>query len=286
MAEERINWHSAFYDAIRLELEDYIDSLIFDTEYQLTTDPLIIDVLIIKKIKDVVIEKNIARIFRATNIIEYKSPEDYLSVQDFHKALAYTHLYCAISKDTSIEDVTLSFVLTRKPREVIKHVKETCKCTVTNTGEGIYYVKGAIIPIQIIETKLLSEEDNLWLKDLRGDLSTPEFSRVLEASHPRAKLEYIRAYLHALINANKTSMEELKMKQKESLTTVLKRMGYIDEWEARGEARGVARGVALGEALGEARGLRFTATNLKRSGMSLKQIAEVTGLPIDEINQL
>jgi len=70
----RISWHPAFGQAIRRELEGYLDVLTFESEHQLATEPLKIDVLIIKKEKNVVIEKNIARIFRAFNVVEYKSP--------------------------------------------------------------------------------------------------------------------------------------------------------------------------------------------------------------------
>jgi hypothetical protein len=59
-----INWHPAFYEAIRLELDEYKDVLSFHMEYQLNKAPLKMDILIIKKDKDAVIGKNIAS-FRA-----------------------------------------------------------------------------------------------------------------------------------------------------------------------------------------------------------------------------
>jgi len=77
---KKLKWHPAFLQAMQLELFEHKDSLDFRCEYQLTSEPLRIDLLIIKKPKELVIEKNIARIFRTDNIIEYKSPEDYLSV--------------------------------------------------------------------------------------------------------------------------------------------------------------------------------------------------------------
>ncbi|GHV95974.1 hypothetical protein AGMMS50293_22940 [Spirochaetia bacterium] len=140
MSDDRINWHGAFYDAIRLELEDYLDILTFEFEHQLNTDPLIIDALILKKKKQVAIEKNIAAIFKTTNIVEFKSPEDHLSISDFHKAIAYTHLYCATEKSADIADITLTFVLTRKPRDVLKHIETECKYPVTQKSPGIYQV--------------------------------------------------------------------------------------------------------------------------------------------------
>jgi hypothetical protein len=47
------------------------NSLRVEYEYQLTTEPLRVDLLIIKKSRDLVIDKNIARIFRSDNILEY-----------------------------------------------------------------------------------------------------------------------------------------------------------------------------------------------------------------------
>jgi hypothetical protein len=126
MNDDRLNWHGAFYDAIRLEMEDYLDILTFEFEHQLNTDPLLIDALILKKKKQAAIEKNIAAIFKTTNVLEFKSPEDHLSVSDFHKAIAYTHLYCATVQDADITDITLTFVLTRNPRDVLKHIETEC----------------------------------------------------------------------------------------------------------------------------------------------------------------
>jgi hypothetical protein len=56
MAPERVqaqfcSWHPAFVDAIQLELEQYLGILEFIPEYQLTTEPLRIDVVIIKKLR-------------------------------------------------------------------------------------------------------------------------------------------------------------------------------------------------------------------------------------------
>ncbi len=46
-------------------------------------------------------ELNIGRIFRKYNIIEYKSPVDYLGIDDFYKVYGYLGFYKA---DTQEED--------------------------------------------------------------------------------------------------------------------------------------------------------------------------------------
>ena len=84
----KTKWHPAFVDAFRQELFDYRDSLEFKYEHPLNTEPLRIDLLIIKKPKKMTIDKNIARIFRTDNIFEYKSPDHYLAVNDYLKVYA------------------------------------------------------------------------------------------------------------------------------------------------------------------------------------------------------
>lgn len=68
MAEEtggkkKLQWHAAFYAEIQIELAEDADKLVFENEHQLATKPMSIDVLIIKKVKDEPIRKNIGRIF-------------------------------------------------------------------------------------------------------------------------------------------------------------------------------------------------------------------------------
>jgi len=115
--EESIAWHPAFFDAIRMELDEYSVNLQFLSEFPLNTEPLKIDVVIIKKSKDISIKKNIATIFRKDNILEYKSPLDYVSIDDFYHVYAYACLYKVLNK-IDIRDITLTFVESRYPREL------------------------------------------------------------------------------------------------------------------------------------------------------------------------
>jgi hypothetical protein len=87
--ETQIAWHPAFVVALEQELERYKDALEFDVEHHLTTESLRIDLVVIKKIKEIAIDKNVAAIFKAHNLLEYKSPDDYLSIHDFNKGYGY-----------------------------------------------------------------------------------------------------------------------------------------------------------------------------------------------------
>ena len=64
------------------------------------------------------------------------------------------------------------------------------------------------------------------------------------------------------------------------------RIEGIQLGEARGIKLGEARGIKLGEARGIQLGRTETARNLLRMGLSLTQIAEATGLSLEELQSL
>jgi hypothetical protein len=114
VAKEEIPWHPAFVQALQLELEDYADVLEFRTEQPLTTEPLRIDAVVVKKKPGVTIDKNIGRIFRTRNIFEFKGPRDSFSTRDVYKTLAYVFLYAVVG-NVDIRDCTLTLLGAKKP---------------------------------------------------------------------------------------------------------------------------------------------------------------------------
>ncbi len=81
--KKTLRWHPAFYAGIQIELREDADRLEFIQEHTLGTEPVRIDMLIIKKADKQPLHKNIGRIFRTYNVIEYKSPDDTLSIDAF-----------------------------------------------------------------------------------------------------------------------------------------------------------------------------------------------------------
>ena len=147
--EELRQWHPAFFAGIQIELEEESANLVFENEHQLGTKPKEIDVLIVKKQKDVPIKKNIGRIFRKYNIIEYKSPNDYLSIDDFYKVYGYA---CFYKSDTikanqiPVEELTITFVCRKYPRKLMQHLRKVQGLHIDRRDEGIYYMEGDVIP--------------------------------------------------------------------------------------------------------------------------------------------
>ena len=120
-------WHPAFFAGIQIELEEDADNLVFENEHQLGTKPMEIDVLIIKKEKDRPVKKNIGRIFRKYNIVEYKSPEDHLDIDVFYKTGAYGSLYKSFGEtvdERAADDITITIIRDAKPEGLFRYFKE------------------------------------------------------------------------------------------------------------------------------------------------------------------
>jgi len=273
-----IQWHPAFFQAIQMELDEYRHALEFRYDYQLTTGPQRIDVVIIKKTADIPIKKNIAAIFQKVNLLEYKSPDEYISVKDFYKVYGYACQYIQLkeNEDTEISDLTLSFVESRYPQELIKHLAGKRNFTVEERCPGIYTVEGDIIPIQIIDSRKLSAEENLWLKELDNRLTALQIRRLAEEIWRLGNAAHIAAYINAVMQANQKSVEEMYKMSDSALTLdeVFVKVGAAARWEARGEAKGKAEGKAE------------IARNALSRGLSLEMIRDITGLDIETIKAM
>lgn len=205
-------WHPAFFGSLQIEFEKEADKLIFESEHQLSTKPMAIDVLIIKKISNEPIKKNIGRIFRKYNIIEYKSPDDYLSIDDFYKVYGYT---CFYKYDTSktdeikVTDLTITLVCERYPYKLIRHLETVRKYKISKFENGIYYATGDIIPIQIIVKKRLSKTENLWLASLTNSLQEKGTAQQLLNSYNIHKSNPLyRSVMETISKNNRNLFEE------------------------------------------------------------------------------
>jgi hypothetical protein len=267
-----IAWHPAFVEALQMELQAYQDVLEFHPEYQLTSEPLRIDCVIIKKAKDAVIKKNIAVIFREWNLLEYKSPDDYVSVADFYKVYGYACLYASFNK-VPITSLTVSFVESHYPQKLLGHLENERKYEVAQTSSGIYTVRGDILPIQVIDSRKLPEEENLWLKNLSNDLECKAITEIGNEIYKQGKAARLAAYLYVLTQANSAAAREA-IKMSNAFDRVMEESGLAAKWRAEGRNEGRTEGRVE------------VARNALAQGASPDFIQKITGLDIQTITSI
>lgn len=215
MSDTKVQWHPGFVAAMNLELAQNRDDLIFEKEYNLNTKPLEIDLLVVKKNASVSISNEIGKLFRGHNIMEYKSPEDHLDIDDFYKTGAYASLYKSYGKtvnEIKADDVTVSIMREARPDGLFQYLKEH-GYLMSNPYKGIYYIEEKVLfPTQIVVTRELDEGNHIWLKALSERLEKEDIRNLLEGVNrltEKIDKELADSVLEVSIGANKQIIEEL-----------------------------------------------------------------------------
>ena len=209
--DEKIQWHPAFDAALQIEFGEEAEYLEFDSEHLLSKKPMQIDVLI-KNEKHVKIQKNIGRIFRQYNVIEYKSPEEDLDIDDFYKVYAYACIYKADTEKVDLipaAELTITFVCYHYPRAMLGRLQRDRSIKAEKIESGIYYLTGDPIPIQLIIVPALSKDSNYWLNNLRNDLKAGgEIRDFIERYGENKKSKLFQALADTVMRANWREMKE------------------------------------------------------------------------------
>lgn len=220
-----IEWHPAFEASIQIEFENEIDKMTFEPEHLLSKLPMRIDELVIKLRDDEKIEKNIGRIFRKHNIIEYKSPEDNLTINDFYKVYGYCCFYQSDTEhvcEIRPEELTITFICNHYPKKMIHHLKEFQKFQIKPIEPGIYYIFGDAIPMQLIITKELDKEKNQWLCSLRNDITDKvEIENLVKRYEEKKNSKLYQAAMEAITRANWEAIKEVKSSMCEALKELM-----------------------------------------------------------------
>ena len=214
MERQLLQWHPAFCAGVQIELAEAGADLTFIREYQLGRKPKQVDLLVIKKEGTQRIRKNIGRIFRRYNIVEYKSPKDSLSVDDFYKVYGYACFYKSdvkTAESVDMDELTITFACHRYPAKLFRHLREKRKFQIRKVEVGIYYIIGDYLPIQILLLNRLPEEENLWLRNLTDHLSGEEQAERLVKEYWNHKDNTLyQAVMDIIIRANRKQFEEAK----------------------------------------------------------------------------
>lgn len=204
--KHRVNWHEASSCAIQIELRDYKSLLEYHPEYVLGKNNYRIDLLIIKKLADQTISKNIAIIFKTINLFEMKGIGSCINVASYYKTIGYAGLLISQSdyknKYSSL-DISLTFLSRHYPRKLIQHLHKERKITVEKISPGVYHINKETFTAQIIVTRQLAPEDNLYLHCLTNNLSSTNLIQKLTDDYKLHQEQdiYVR-YMHQLTTAN------------------------------------------------------------------------------------
>jgi len=137
--------------------------------------------------------------------------------------------------------------------------------------EGIYYIEGETFPIQIVEQKKLSSNENLFVKNLSSVVSKDDIKDIIKL-HKKGMFGDKSTYLDTVIRANfETFKEAIKMNMSEEFiemfTEAALEYGWMDE--------------ILEQEASQAK--YSVAKKLLAKGMSPEEVSELTELSLEQI---
>lgn len=212
-----ISWHPGFYGAAELEFLSNKGDLEFQREYNLSKEPVRMDLLIIKKLSDVRIENELGHIFKKFNVVEYKNPDDALTIDDYYKTVGYACLYKGLGESVDLipaDELTISIFRESCPREMFKTMKKM-DLEIEERYPGIYYISGkqALFDTQIVVTKQLEKETHRTLRVLSKHVQEEDVRAFIEKAGKMTEpgdRNNIDAVLHVSVSANREIYEAIR----------------------------------------------------------------------------
>ena len=177
-----------------------------------------------------------------------------MGIDDFYKVYGYA---CFYKSDTSkenlikMEEITISFACKSFPRKLLRHLENTLKYEIVKVDKGLYYIKGAMFPMQLMLTSKLSKKSNFWLRNLTNDLKEENDVVELATEYEKNRNNVLyKAMMDVIVRANKELFEEVKEKDMceairelfhDEIEEVTKKVRTEARMEGRAEGRAEAR---------------------------------------------
>ncbi|WP_049944978.1 hypothetical protein [Butyrivibrio sp. AC2005] len=288
---KRIKWHPGFYGALEFELRKYRDVLIFESEHELSKEPLLMDMLVIKKKNSEVIDESFARIFRGHNVIEYKSPDDELSIDQMYKTVGYACLYKSLGERVnkiSADDMSISIFRSRHPRKLFATLN-ALGAVIKELDFGVYYIQRIVnIPLQVIVTSELEPDNYYALKILTRNANREDISAFIDMTStelPQGDKDNVDAVLQVSVSANYDLYQEIRRDNTmcEALRELMK--DEIEKDVKEGIEQGIERGIERGIEQGIERGRDEILFSLVHDGLlDVKEAAKRAGKSVKAFN--
>ena len=284
--ESRIQWHPAFYAATKLELHDNIDELEFYPEYNLSKKPLQADLLIIEKNSDVQIKNAIGHIFRKHNIVEYKSPGDGMTVDDFYKCVAYACLYKSTGESVNAiagDELSITMIRESYPKSMMRELKRL-GISFAEYDSGIYYSQNFFIPAQIIVTQELDADEHRSLRILSRNADENDVKGFIKETLSyvtQGEKADVQAVLRVSGTANYNLFEKIRSESDmKSFLDEIKNEGFNE-----GISQGLSQGLSQGISQGRTEALEQTAVTLFDMGMAVDKIAQAVHTSVNIVEE-
>ena len=279
-APDKLQWHPAFCAAAGLEFHEDIERLELKPEYNLSKEPIRIDLLIIKEGRTGQIKNEIGHIMRTYNVIEYKSPEDALTIDDFYKTIGYACLYKGYGEYVDavpINELTISIFREARPEKMFLTLQKYGH-KIEERYPGIYYVTEHLpFPAQVIVTQELEPGEHRSLRILSNHAKkedVEEFLRKAEGMNTPRDRQNVEAVLQVSVRANDELYREIR--RDANMCDALRELMKDD----------IEREVSAARKLGESEGEAKIIINMNHSGMTPENIASITGKNLDEIRAI
>ena len=279
-AQSKLDWHTGFEGGLRLSLRNYAYYIDIEREHYLSSEPLRIDFLVIKKNAGAVIDNAIGRGFLGHNIIEYKNPNDELNIDVLWKVIGYAALYKSFGESVDqikITDITISILRAIKPVKLFRDLTDAGK-NIVQEYPGVYAISDLIeIPVRIIVTDELEDSELMAFSVMSQNASEEEIRQFVQEASMLKEPGY-RRNADAVLQISANLHKDLygKLKGDDTMCDALRELMADDLKEA--ENKGAVQGRMLDR-------IEMICGKLSK-GLDAATIADHLDLPIDQVNKI
>ena len=153
---------------------------------------------------------------------------------------------------------------------MLKHLAEVRGIHAENRDKGIYYLIGDAIPMQLLITQELTQEENFWLKNLRMDLKAGREIQNIVAKYEQNR--HSKDYAAVMDLITRANWKEMEADRK--MCDALKEL-FAEELKEENE-KGMERGIHLAKLI----------FKLSAQGSSDEEIAEKCDLPLEQVREI
>jgi hypothetical protein len=251
--QEPTPYHNAAFNVFCYRLHKYKenDDVTLSDEHRLSKEPLRIDIVVIKKNRDIELELVWAKIFRTHNLVEYKSPVDKPpTLAVFDKLIGYARIYAA-QEEVKISDMTATIICANPPEKLFEILKKDFDYEILQKDDGIYYIiqKGVAVE-KNLAIQVVTEKSELLLQALdKTMLDEATVDKVTDFMFTDGKdnKELLGCWFDVMMSENfqnilKGGGNDMNMEKRKKFVELLESVGLSDDIQQKGLQKGLQKG--------------------------------------------